>query len=380
MIKIDYSKRIYGLDILRAFAILFVVYVHGISIFRDIIPRETMKIIYFDGVGIFFVLSGFLIGRILIKTIDKQGDSFIVLINFWLRRWFRTLPNYFLILSFLFVSHYFYYGIDITEYLNYYVFCQNFYSGHPDFYPEAWSLSVEEWFYLITPSVLFILVGLGVNKKTAIILVALFILLFSTSIRYYEVFFNELNKRGIHGMVITRLDSLMYGVIAAYINYYLYHIWPKYKNLLLSLGLLIILIHKFIPYLDLSQISEYYEVFSYSIFSFGVMLLLPYLSTLKRGEGKLYKIFTTISLISYSMYLINLAVVLKILVPLTIKFIPIDAVIGIAIMRYVLYWFYTITLSIFLYKYFEVPVMNLRDYFTVERLKNSLKIRTERVS
>ena len=63
-IKIDSDKRIYGLDILRALAILFVVFAHSTSF----VPK-SLKIFYwhlqYDGVSVFFVLSGFLIGKIL---------------------------------------------------------------------------------------------------------------------------------------------------------------------------------------------------------------------------------------------------------------------------------------------------------------------------
>ena len=52
-----------------------------------------------NGVELFFVLSGFLIGGILIKTFQKDNSFGIKTIsNFWIRRWFRTLPNYDLIL------------------------------------------------------------------------------------------------------------------------------------------------------------------------------------------------------------------------------------------------------------------------------------------
>ena len=54
-----------------------------------------------DGVSIFFVLSGFLIGGILIKVLETEPATFKTLFNFWIRRWFRTLPNYLFILLIL---------------------------------------------------------------------------------------------------------------------------------------------------------------------------------------------------------------------------------------------------------------------------------------
>jgi len=91
-------NRIYGLDILRAFAIFFVVLAHASSFLTQPL-QDILWHFQYDGVSIFFVLSGYLIGGILIKIIENKGATFKNLFNFWLRRWLRTLPNYFLVLS-----------------------------------------------------------------------------------------------------------------------------------------------------------------------------------------------------------------------------------------------------------------------------------------
>ena len=91
-------NRIYGLDILRAFAILFVLYSHAFFLIMDHVNERVYNLLSLDGVTLFFVLSGFLIGGILIRTIENKGFGFKELLNFWTRRWFRTLPNYFLML------------------------------------------------------------------------------------------------------------------------------------------------------------------------------------------------------------------------------------------------------------------------------------------
>ena len=66
------NSRVYGLDVLRAIAIILVVLSHSKPFIFSFVPEEykifLMHLGLF-GVEIFFVLSGFLIGSILLKII-----------------------------------------------------------------------------------------------------------------------------------------------------------------------------------------------------------------------------------------------------------------------------------------------------------------------
>ena len=224
ILKINLSQdRIFGLDILRVFAILFVVTGHEGSL----VESETYKYVnlfIFNGVSIFFVLSGFLIGRILIKILKNNVVNQKLIINFWIRRWFRTLPNYFLILAvILLLNLLFNKNFILLDKVKYFIFSQNLFSNHPEFFPEAWSLSIEEWFYLITPLFLLIFIKIFKIKINNSILITVFgIILSVTFFRYYR--FSVLTNIDLETwdlvfrkQVFTRLDSLMYGILGAYI-------------------------------------------------------------------------------------------------------------------------------------------------------------------
>lgn len=369
ILRIDFDRnRVYGLDILRAIAILFVVIGHG-SVYLPNGLQNISNFFVFDGVSIFFVLSGYLIGGILIKQFDNKISTIRTLYNFWIRRWFRTLPNYYLILillvllNFIFheqMGHPFEGGFKIIKY--YFFFVQNINTPHPDFFPEAWSLSIEEWFYLLIPFLIFVCSRvLHFKTKNSILLIAILVIGFSTCFRYYR-YINlpdsilewDVNYRK---QVLTRLDSLMFGLLGAFFSFYYKRIWTRYKRILLFIGIFILCIQHFSCYfIDLMNFPIYQCVYSFTITSIGTVFLIPFLSEYKMGDGRIYKAFTYISLISYSMYLLNLTLVHLYFVNFINKYVT-----HIPLILYFFYLTFTIIGSILLYKYFEKPFMNLRE-------------------
>lgn len=161
------NKRIFGLDLVRCIAILLVLIAHSDfffgPVFKDtLIDKALGRLVYypfgFYGVEIFFVLSGFLIGRIIIKEIFEQGN-WRNLLNFYIRRWFRTLPLYYLVMLVIFL-----YPTGAEFSWTNLLFLQNFNSEDLGYYPVTWSLSVEEWFYFTIPMVMLLYTFLLKNK------------------------------------------------------------------------------------------------------------------------------------------------------------------------------------------------------------------------
>jgi peptidoglycan/LPS O-acetylase OafA/YrhL len=105
-----------------------------------------------------------------------------------------------------------------------------------------------------------------------------------------------------------------------------------------------------------SNTSFYSQVTVLSLSPISAMFLLPFAAHWRTGRGLLAKAITHISKISYSMYLINLALVAEVIRD---NFPPTTEVDR--ILKYFVYWFFVVAGSTLLYKYFERPVMNLRD-------------------
>ncbi len=378
LIEIEYQNRVLGLDIVRAIAILSVVFYHGNFIIAKYFPGFPYLPI-FDGVELFFVLSGFLIGTILISIFEKEKEfNFSIILKFWKRRWLRTIPNYYLVIliniftlfiiskiqsgtSFIkFFSSFF----KNTPLINYFTFTQNLYSPHPWFFSSAWSLSVEEWFYLLLPLVLLILSYLLNNKltkKQIIFFCILGFILYFNCLRMIKAINIETENTiwwdmYFRKIVFMRLDAVMYGVLGAYTKYYYNNFWFKYKNHFFCLGIFLIYFSLyFIEASDTTPIGFYQKVFHFSVTGVGMLFLLPKADSIKSGKVFFVKIVSYISIISYSMYLLHLLYIdtfRKLF--LSSEFIP-------NMFLYFTYWFLTISTSILLYKFFEKPVTDLRD-------------------
>lgn len=316
-----------------------------------------------NGVELFFVLSGFLIGGILLRTFERQAAfDFRTIFHFWIRRWFRTLPCYYLILLL-------YIGLELLSekqallpYISwrYFFFLQNFHEPFMGFFTESWSLSIEEWFYLLFPIFLY-----GIHqllkpfhfRKDQVFLSAVF-LFFAASLIMRII--KSLNSNvdgfwleiGIYRVVIYRLDTLALGIIAAYLHRYFNETWNNWSNILFIIG---IILSYWLIYQNREPNSFFSKAIYPSLQSIGCALLLPKFSNIRQAPPYVVAFFTHLSLISYSMYLLNMQVANR----LTRFFPPEND--SEAWLLYLVYWLLTIAFSTLLYKYFEKPAMQLRD-------------------
>ncbi len=100
----------------------------------------------FWGVTIFFAISGFLIiGQLLDVVMDRRQETIKV---FVLRRWFRTVPTYWILLGLLSCTGFVIWFGWRSLLLNA-LFIQGPMIGIPVLLPVSWSLVIEEWSYLL---------------------------------------------------------------------------------------------------------------------------------------------------------------------------------------------------------------------------------------
>lgn len=344
------SHRIFGLDIFRSLAIILVMIEHGKVFFNFNVSLP-------DGVDLFFVLSGYLIGNIIIKSVTNNKFNFINLRLFVIRRWFRTLPNYFLFLliNILFIHFDLIKGIINKYIVTYFVFFQNFHKPYDFLFWESWSLSVEEWFYLFFPFLIFIFFKLNLYislKRKFLIVTLMFIVL---PLIYRICFYQENLDFDLYyrKLVLTRLDTIGFGILGAYLYNFHNHNWLKNKNTFFVIGAFFLIFMSNIAYVN----DFFHKTFCFTLTGLSILFLIPKFSSFK-DEKIRFKPFRFISKISYSMYLSHL-IILQLISNL---FSP--SVYHEKILAYLFFWIITILISYFIYNYYEKPLTNLRDKFT----------------
>ncbi len=366
-----------GLDYLRACAISIVLFNHALIGFYF----ET-SILKFDGfiaalsastvlsIEWLFILSGFLIGNMMIRSFEKNQNWFKAAKDFWLRRWLRTIPNYYLFLAinFALVSL----GIASGKFeFKYFVFSQNLAwpEQTPHFFGESWSLALDEWFYLVMPVIIGLLALFTSNQKQKFILAASILILLPTLARVFHATTTDFFQwdAAIRRITIYHLDATGWGVLAACVNKWFLNFWNKSAQIKAMLGLFLMLCGVFLVVgLVFENLLNVYgqfisHTFSITLMSAGTFFMLPWLTSLNINPNSLSPIINKISLYSYSIYLVHF--------PLIFIFrwlFPIDQNSSILQMALItLGWLLAVyKTSELIFHFFELPISNLREKFT----------------
>lgn len=357
------DRRILWLDILRSLAISLVLLSHGRVFLLPLWEGfNVLKFGGFLGVELFFVLSGYLIGGVILDTIDVAQGPFAWVRVFWLRRWLRTIPNYalFLVINLTLLD----FGIrhvDSPDLIRYASFTQNLAWQHPPFFPEAWSLATEEIFYLITPLLITLVLLTGSTNKKAIVIVAFLVIAFSSLMRVLTVVqANPTWDEGMRKITLFRLDSLMIGVLLV--------MWGRSSfsqyltrgiSFLFCLLLLPTLFFAVQPNSLLDQ-SWFAKVLLFPIASLGCAGLITVgLAVTVKGIAR--RVFETIARWSYSIYLVNLPVLSLLLLVM-----PPGNAVGVPPgLAWISFIVITLVISSLIYRYYESFFLRLRERFVL---------------
>ena len=221
-----------GLDLLRALAIIVVVIYHA-ALFGFKLPGRVDRFGWI-GVDLFFVLSGYLIGGQLLAPLAR--DQRMNLGRFFARRALRIMPAYFVVLAIYFLLPSWREYSEMSQPLwKFLLSIQNIALHGGTAFSHAWSLAVEDQFYLALP---FLLLFLYRRPRTAIIIPCLLVV-GGIALRTFLAAQNPsvdggVSFRGFQAWIYyptwTRLDPLVFGVALAAIEKFRPQWWRRLTN------------------------------------------------------------------------------------------------------------------------------------------------------
>ena len=364
-IEIQNKERIFGLDVVRAIAISMIVFSYAYFLIENTNPFlvSLTGLLGFAGIELFFVLSGFLIGTIMLKMYLTNSFNYKSIVIFLKRRWLRTLPNYYVVLILnivLGIS----FGYVLKDAWYYFFFLQNLTNYQIAFFPESWSLSILQWTYLIMPFVFWFTYKISKNKKLGFLWTSVGLILFFHLMRFWfykNHFISDMNmwNEQVKSIVIFRVDSVLIGFVLAWF-YYFYN--DKLKKI--SLYLFILALHLFflqfvalnVLSIDIVSNPKYFLVFYFTFSSVTFALALPVFIYWKNSNNWMTKLVNWISKLSYAMCLLHFS-----LITVLFKFLKENFLQGISSLLLLLIYLFLVTFSSYLlYRFVEKPIMGKR--------------------
>ncbi len=332
------DNRFASLHGLRTLAILSVIQFHVTWIFAGensihLNPWfQVFSLKLFFGMDLFFVLSGFLIGTLILhaqNTHPIPGTQRVG--RFYLRRMFRTFPPYFVVLLGLVAST----PMSTHQWLNLpyeFAFLTNWRSLHrPDIVMFwGWSLSLEEQFYLVAPLLFWALYKVRSVRAQLWILGALWVsaLCIRLSIFFQHKPWVDLLLYGaLYFRTPTRFDTLICGIALAVterhygarLQTWLQH--PRHRAMLALLaGTCLWLLMEpdlFGPeHIQLMHVFAWGTVTSVMWFAFLLLLL--------HGDGLMKRllsapVFRYAATLGYGVYLVHIPILDRVIVPAAVR-------------------------------------------------------------
>jgi peptidoglycan/LPS O-acetylase OafA/YrhL len=323
----------HSLDLFRGFCGYGVAICHLNAFVYGNMFMEYLSLIF---VEFFFVLSGFVLYPQLLKMINKKNNLFI----FYKRRWLRTLPLYIVILVLVSILTNQMFNVNFFKY---FFLIQKIIPNFIDnnYYPVAWSLSIEELFYLLFPLILIFL-----NQKN-FLKVSMLILFFIILLKYF--FSNNFDANFYRTGTLLRFDAILFGFLISHFKLEIL----KYKKIIFLFTILTICIFCFYNDFFIMNKSDSNNRFFFILFMQLISSLTLFSFLLFEPLFKYSKLLCNFSLLvsqqTYSIYLFHLIIIYI--------FDKISLTIYFAIPSYILLLFLISTL---IYNFFEKPLLRLR--------------------
>ncbi|WP_372873008.1 acyltransferase family protein [Shewanella sp.] len=364
-----HNTRLYGLDTLRAVAIIIVLIYH----YKVVVSRENifgfMSQLGWTGVDLFFVLSGYLIGNQVFSAIAK-GQNFSLKL-FYIRRFLRTLPNYYFVLALYFLFPVALSGTATAPLWSFLSFTQNLDMRGGETFTHSWSLCIEEQFYLLFPLLALVI---AYFKRSAMlgwlaVVGGMALAIFLRGVNWYEhgeaAMPAQAFMEHIYYSSFTRFDELLPGIAIALVKNFhpnAFNAILRRGNLLLLTGLVSVALMFYVfqnyAYVDGYGRPFYVVTFGYSFLamSFGILVLAAL-----SPNSVLYRVripgAASVALWSYAIYLIHKPIFQVLKAPLTEYDIDLNGL-GVVIIMSV-----SLLCGWLLYACVETPFMTLRDRF-----------------
>ncbi|OPC34844.1 acyltransferase family protein [Elizabethkingia miricola] len=267
----------------RGIAILMVILVHVSTLYNGQVVGSFLKIFFYYGqmgVQLFFVASAYT----LCLSFDNRKVEKNNLINFYIRRYFRIFPIYYLGIVIYFILNFYIKNIDNYSTWN---VLANIFLIHGivpsaiDIVPGGWSIGTEMLFYLIFPFIYKFLYSGYLIYKSIILILTCYIIV-------YCIPENIVNNTFWYFNIIVQLPVFIVGMVYYKLNYLIK----------LSTGILIFLIF--------TLVTLYFWQ-NHFIVLIPLTVAISFCGLIKILEKTIINniIFQKIGIVSYSIYIIH---------------------------------------------------------------------------
>ncbi len=310
------QNRIRSLDGIRGTFIIMVLIAHVFETTPEFKASYRELVYYISGFGhlgvrIFFVMSGYLITRLLIREQEKTGK--VSLKDFYIRRMFRIFPTFFLYIFVILLLKWtlipdIFSNYSLILFASFYLWnYKHLFIGNLDgidkgtwFMGHFWSLSMEEQFYLLWP-VTFVKLSTRTLIRAVLILISVMPLL-----RVATFLFLPGSRPHVSEMLHTGGDAILTGCLAALLEQLpgfreKYFRYVEDKKLIATVACFLFIVS---PLLTWYGQAAYNLTIGITLNNFSIMFLLYWAMYVPSGPADFFNtpVISRLGIASYSLY------------------------------------------------------------------------------